>query len=111
MFAGSAGLKCDTMAPAAACRGRRQTMDFDFSPAEESFRRELRQMLKNELPDWWIGDYNKEQRAFDVTLRVAGKMAEHGWLTAHWPKEYGGQDAPIWHQVVMREEMARNKEP
>ena len=32
-------------------------------------------------------------------------MSEHGWLTMHWPKEYGGRDAPIWEQVILREEM------
>src|SRR5258708_17853161 len=86
-------------------------MDFEFNPGESKLRSDIRAMLAEELPDWWIGEYNKDQKAFDVTLRVAARMAEEGWLTAHWPKAYGGNDAPMWEQVIMREEMWANKEP
>jgi alkylation response protein AidB-like acyl-CoA dehydrogenase len=38
-------------------------------------------------------------------------MAENGWLTQAWPTEYGGQDAPIWRQMVLKEEMTAHHEP
>jgi alkylation response protein AidB-like acyl-CoA dehydrogenase len=38
-------------------------------------------------------------------------MAERGWLTMAWPREYGGQDAPIWRQVGLKAEMTAHHEP
>ncbi len=38
-------------------------------------------------------------------------MAERGWLTQHWPREWGGQDVPIWNQVIFREVMTEFNEP
>lgn len=86
-------------------------MDFLFSAEDEAFRAELQQFLKAELPAWYHGHYNEDEAAFQVTLDIAGKMAQRGWLTMDWPHEFGGQDAPIWKQVIMREEMWVHHEP
>lgn len=34
-------------------------------------------------------------------------LAEHGYTCLHWPKEYGGQDAPVAYQAIFAEECAR----
>jgi alkylation response protein AidB-like acyl-CoA dehydrogenase len=86
-------------------------MDFDFAPEDRKFRDDLQQFLREELPATWTGHYNESPEDFQTTLAIAGKMADRGWLTMSWPKEYGGGDASIWQQVVMKEEMWANKEP
>ncbi|MDG2112612.1 MAG: acyl-CoA dehydrogenase family protein, partial [Actinomycetota bacterium] len=35
----------------------------------------------------------------------------HGWLTPHWPRDYGGQDSSMWERVVVGEEMWASGEP
>ena len=39
------------------------------------------------------------------------KLADRGWLTMGWPKEYGGQDASPITQLVFYEEMAYHRAP
>jgi alkylation response protein AidB-like acyl-CoA dehydrogenase len=85
-------------------------MNFEFTPDETEFRSELRQYLDEVLPSWWKG-YAESDEAFEVVKRVTKGMAERGWLTMAWPREYGGQDASIWRQVVLKEEMTAHHEP
>ena len=85
-------------------------MDFEFTREDDVFRAELREFLNAELPPWWKG-YQEGDDAFDVVKRVVVGMAERGWLTQAWPTEYGGQDAPIWRQMVLKEEMTAHHEP
>jgi alkylation response protein AidB-like acyl-CoA dehydrogenase len=86
-------------------------MDFEFTAEQQAFREELRQFLRKELPEHFDGRYDDNEENFQTTLRVTERMAEHGWLTMHWPREYGGRDAPIWEQVILREEMRIRNEP
>jgi alkylation response protein AidB-like acyl-CoA dehydrogenase len=85
-------------------------VDFEFTEADDAFRAELREFLAARLPPWWRG-YSASDEAFEVVKRVTSEMAERGWLTMAWPREYGGQDAPIWRQVVLKEEMTAHHEP
>ncbi|MGH2601531.1 MAG: acyl-CoA dehydrogenase family protein, partial [Dehalococcoidia bacterium] len=55
----------------------------------------------------WSGD--PEEMA--VARAFNKKLAEKGWLTAHWPKEYGGLSLSIMEQVVLREEIAYRRAP
>ena len=34
---------------------------------------------------------------------MARKLVRKGWLVRPWPKEYGGQDAPIIEQLIFNE--------
>ncbi|MGE0387272.1 MAG: acyl-CoA dehydrogenase family protein [Gammaproteobacteria bacterium] len=86
-------------------------MHFEFPAQAEAFREELREFLRAELPPWWRGRFNEEEKSFDVIKRIGPKMGDRGWLTMHWPKAYGGRDASMWEQVVMREEVAVRNEP
>ena len=38
-------------------------------------------------------------------------MAENGWLTRHWPQEYGGQDAAPLRSAVFSEELTCQRTP
>ena len=85
-------------------------MEFRFTFEEESFREELRDFLKQELPDGWpsIAD---EYDDWDLTLKMRKKLAGKGWLTLAWPKEYGGRGATHMMQLIFAEEMAYHRAP
>jgi alkylation response protein AidB-like acyl-CoA dehydrogenase len=90
-------------------------MDFQDTPEDASFRRELREFLDQELP-------SDMHAADDMTLGVGvgedprdmawlKKLATRGWVAPAWPKEYGGAGLSIMHQFIMNEEMARARAP
>jgi alkylation response protein AidB-like acyl-CoA dehydrogenase len=79
-------------------------VDFRFAPEQTAFREELRAFLAAEWPGG-TGDYiihNPEESARERTF--LRKLAERGWLTMAWPKEYGGRGASHVMQAIMKEE-------
>jgi len=79
-------------------------MDFRFTAEEEAFRREVREFLKKE---WTLGSVSIEDpEVFAEARRFEKRMADRGWRTMHWPKEYGGQGASHMMQIILREEMS-----
>lgn len=86
-------------------------MDFRFPEPAVAFRRELRAFLQEELPEWWTGIFCDDERMFPFTRAFCKKLAAKNWLTMAWPKEYGGREADVWMQMVVREEMWGHGEP
>ena len=87
-------------------------MDFRFSPEDNAFRQELQDFLRQELPpNWEIGSMMAEEVDWDFNLKMRKKLAERGWLTMHWPKEYGGQNASPVRTAIFYEEMSYNRAP
>jgi alkylation response protein AidB-like acyl-CoA dehydrogenase len=83
-------------------------MDFKFGEKEEALRREIREFVKEELPpDWFSVMMEEESRDEDweFAMSIAKKLSKRGWLTMAWPKEYGGQGASLWEQLVYGEEV------
>src|SRR6267378_2858736 len=90
-------------------------MDFDFSPEQEAFRKEVRAWLERNLPEDLKGKAFAASRA-DVQevrrLRAWQKtMAEAGYVGMDWPREFGGRGAPITEMVILYQEMARAESP
>ena len=89
-------------------------MDFKFTDEEESFRAELRNWLRQELPEGWAGSVDDDEDSdltWEFTLETRKKLAQKGWLTMAWPEEYGGQNASHMMQVIFSEEMAYHRAP
>ncbi len=92
-------------------------MEFRFSPEEEAFRQEVREFLRRE----WSEDAAEGGaesplgygggRGLDEIRRFQKKLAQKGWLTLAWPKEYGGMGASVMKQVIFNEEMAYHRAP
>ncbi|MDY6892379.1 MAG: acyl-CoA dehydrogenase family protein [Chloroflexota bacterium] len=80
-------------------------MDFSFSEQEEALKKEIAEFAKQELPPDWLslGLFFEEQH-FDFALTISQKLAAKGWLTMHWPKEYGGMASPPTTNLVFNEE-------
>src|SRR5215213_563447 len=80
-------------------------MDFRFTPEQEAFRTEVRDFARRE----WRGDDGGEgvdRSAFDRQTQFRKKLAERGWLTRAWPREWGGLEASHLDQAIYSEEMA-----
>ncbi len=87
-------------------------MEFKFTEEDEQFRSELRAFMKAELPDTWEGAGRyPEEDDWDLNIVVRKKMAEKGWLTMHWPEEYGGQAASPVKSAIYNEEIAYMRAP
>jgi alkylation response protein AidB-like acyl-CoA dehydrogenase len=91
-------------------------MEFRFTAAQEKLRGDIRSFLQDNLSasfeespvgTEWSGDPDEYAQA----LTFNKKLAEHGWLTAHWPKEYGGLGLSVMEQVVLREELSYRRAP
>ena len=89
-------------------------MDFDWSDEDDAFRREVRAFLARELPSDWSeiakdGPGSDAQVAF--SRRFCPRLAEHGWLTPHWPREIGGLGESPWRYAILSEELWAVGEP
>src|SRR6201985_550393 len=86
-------------------------MDFTWSEDDADFRSELRTFVEDELPARWRDLIPGEEPASDFTLDFCRKLGERGWLTPHWPVEYGGTDASPWQFIILGEELWSAGEP
>ena len=85
-------------------------MDFDFSPEQQEFAREVERFLdENDDPE--IFDLTRENMAqiVDTPKRreLMGKIGARGWLGITWPTEWGGQGLTPAHNAGWIEECAR----
>jgi alkylation response protein AidB-like acyl-CoA dehydrogenase len=89
----------------------RRLMDFRFTADEEQFLKEVQLFLDQVLPEDWLGvdpDGHNEQadeelHQFDLEIRR--KLAAKGWLGLQWPKQYGGQEAPMMKRFILEQEL------
>ena len=87
-------------------------MEFKFTPEDDAFRQELRSFVQQELPDDWEGGGRwPEEWDWEFTQDMRQKLARKGWLTMHWPREYGGQDASPVRSAIYNEELAYLRAP
>jgi alkylation response protein AidB-like acyl-CoA dehydrogenase len=89
-------------------------MDFDFSPEELAFEREVEAFLAaNASPD--VMDANPEQlsQTVDTPAKRAfmRKLARRGWLGMSWPKSYGGQEKSGIYDFLLTEALSRRGAP
>jgi len=85
-------------------------MDFKLTEEQESLKSEFetffREEMKHAPPQYGSGGMEgmyatDEGNAFH--REMAAKLGQKGWISRAWPKEYGGQDAPIIEQMLFNE--------
>ena len=84
-------------------------MRLKFTAEQEAFRQEILDFFHEVLPSDWEpmelgGMYHPDHREF--TALMAKKLAEKGWLTMHWPVEYGGQSRSHVEQAIYSDEVS-----
>ncbi len=83
-------------------------MDFQFGEKEEKFRGEIREFVKENLPNGYMGQMFEEELSdeeWEFAMSIAKKLAEKKWLTISWPEEFGGMGASHWQRIVFAEEV------
>jgi alkylation response protein AidB-like acyl-CoA dehydrogenase len=87
-------------------------VEFKFSAEDEAFRRELREFIQQEYsPLWEEGDRGSDDASWEQARQMRQKLAARGWLTMHWPQEYGGQNASPVRSAIFNEEMSYHRAP
>jgi alkylation response protein AidB-like acyl-CoA dehydrogenase len=89
-------------------------MDFELSPEERAFEREVEQFLaENHSPD--VMDPNPEQlsQIVDTPAKRAfmRKLSERGWLGMSWPEQYGGRNLSGIYDFILTETLSRHGAP
>jgi alkylation response protein AidB-like acyl-CoA dehydrogenase len=88
-------------------------MDLTYPPEADSFRKEIRAWLEENLPQGWFDPgfsmTTEERQEFNETWTA--KLFAGGWICAGWPVEYGGKGLTLMDQVVLNEEFAKANAP
>jgi alkylation response protein AidB-like acyl-CoA dehydrogenase len=96
-------------------------MDFRFSEIEEAFSREVEDFIRDEVPaEWveeslyWPGGYGTILEFEEITPfleHLRCRLADKGWLTISWPREYGGAARSNIEQAIFHERMSYHRAP
>jgi len=91
-------------------------MDFTLTPEQQSFRDEVRDWLKKNLPRGWVerlrqGSDVPRPEAYEFLRGWQRKMYDAGFVGLTWPKEYGGRGLTFMEELILAEELALAKAP
>ncbi len=84
-------------------------MNLDFTKEQDMLRKSVAEFLSKECPF----DHAKEIEDSDegYSPKIWKKMAELGWMEAHFPEEYGGYNDPFMDLMIIMEEMGKSAMP
>jgi alkylation response protein AidB-like acyl-CoA dehydrogenase len=91
-------------------------VEFRLTPEQEALKKEFEQFFEEEMkkapPGYAAGlESMLSGEGFPFHRQLVRKVAEKGWLVMAWPKEYGGQDAPIINQLIYSDVMGYYRAP
>ena len=92
-------------------------MDFEYTPEQNAFRKEVREWLRANLPPELCVDDAMDERiagtreVFEKRRLWQAKVNDAGYAGLAWPKEYGGRAAPLMEQIIFDEEYSRARAP
>jgi alkylation response protein AidB-like acyl-CoA dehydrogenase len=83
-------------------------LDLTLSPAEESFRDELRTWLAENNPG---REPSGDESAFEFRRAWQRRLNDAGWAGVSWPKEYGGRGATLVEPAISNAVVGRARTP
>ena len=88
-------------------------MQLEWTDDETEFRAALRASITRNLrPGWTLDDRDMPEPAdIDAVKAFCAALGEDGFLTPHWPAEFGGRAASPWEQLIISEETWSVGEP
>ena len=81
-------------------------MEFKFTAEHEALRKEVRDFLKQNIPDGPGPSRPTSQDNWDFQLDFNRRLAEKKWIAPAWPEEYGGLNWSHINQMIFNEELA-----
>ena len=86
-------------------------MDFKFTEEQERFRQEVKDFLKEELPKRSSAPTSDPRERSGWSSTFSKALAQRGWISLPWPKEYGGLGLDHIYQAIFNEEIAYHRAP
>ena len=89
-------------------------MDFALAPEDVAFAGEVREFVEREWDSKGLDSYSNSVYSYDIHIQedadrveeIVKKLVDMGWWTMSWPKEFGGQAAPLGRRLAYHEAMA-----
>jgi len=81
-------------------------MHFGFTEEEKEFQRQVREFMEQEVTREILQEMEGGEGPGRHIRELVRKMGERGWLTPHWPKEYGGLDGTHIHTLIVQDEVS-----
>jgi alkylation response protein AidB-like acyl-CoA dehydrogenase len=89
-------------------------LDFRLTPEQQALKKEFENFFREEMkkaPTLGAENIYDNDEAWDFHRHMARRLGEKGWLSRPWPREYGGQAAPIIEQLLFNEAKAYYRAP
>jgi alkylation response protein AidB-like acyl-CoA dehydrogenase len=89
-------------------------LDFRLTPEQQALKKEFENFFREEMkkaPTLGAENIYDNDEAWDFHRHMARRLGEKGWLSRPWPREYGGQAAPIMEQLLFNEAKAYYRAP
>ena len=86
-------------------------MDFRLTTEQESFLGEVRDFLDQELTRDAVREVASAEKMGPNAKAFLKKLADKGWISLHWPKEYGGMGRSAYDRFLLSEELAYQGAP
>lgn len=88
-------------------------MDFNYTPEENQFRKEVRAWFQKNRPRRWTRgrDAGGDDEEWNRLVEWHRRLYAGGWIGLSWPKEYGGRGATLMEQIIFNQELGRLKLP
>ena len=88
-------------------------MEFSFSPEDNAYRQQVRNVLARELIPQWKGfwGWGKTQEEHDFFGCMAKVWGRLGWLSTGWPTPEGKASSTLMQHLIFVEEVAYHGSP
>jgi alkylation response protein AidB-like acyl-CoA dehydrogenase len=86
-------------------------MDLRYSPAEQAFRREVRDWLEAHVPPEPLADFDSSRAGFEAHRAWERTLHAGGWGMVTWPADYGGRGLDLIRWLIFEEEYYRAGAP
>jgi len=89
-------------------------LDFRLTPEQQALKKEFENFFRVEMkkaPSLGAENIYDNDEAWDFHCYMARSLGQKGWLSRPWPREHGGQAAPIIEQLLFNEAKAYYRAP
>jgi alkylation response protein AidB-like acyl-CoA dehydrogenase len=87
-------------------------VDFAFTREQAAFRNEVQSFFRRELTPEVEAEIDREVEAGNWhSPPLEEKLYQTGWLTMHWPTEYGGQGRSLFDSALFNEQIGYFRVP